>query len=220
MQSALEQWIPHREEFADELFKLEALYLGDKPAPCQICSSDIAPFRCLDCFSFGPACEDCVLRQHEHHIFHRIQVGTLFLCAAAGVNALQRWNGSFFHDTSLFHLGASYQLSHDVGDRCDNPSRPLDLMLFDVSGVHTVQVSYCFCNENSVPRHCQLLRQRWFPATWARPSTAFTFRLLNFLHKLQTQSKVNLYDFYHSLISVTDSAGQTPPVVNLSHSLF
>lgn len=87
--------------------------------------------------------------------------------------------------------------------------------MLDISGVHTVRIKYCFCGgpTSSIVRRRQLLRARLFPATWSRPGTAFTFRLLDFLHKLQTQSKINLYDFYLSLVSVTDSAGQQAPVV-------
>lgn len=92
--------------------------------------------------------------------------------------------------------------------------------MLDITGVHTVRVKYCFCEAsgeharlNPGSRRCQLLRNRLFPATLSRPGTAFTFGLLDFLHKLQTQSKVNLYDFYLSLVSVTDSAGQKPQVV-------
>lgn len=80
-----------------------------------------------------------------------------------------------------------------------------------------MRVVYCICGDpgvEPVARRRQLLRARWFPATLARPSTAFTFRLLDFLHKLQTQSKVNLYDFYLSLVSVTNAAGRKPPVVS------
>lgn len=91
-----------------------------------------------------------------------------------------------------------------------------------MSGVHTVRVRYCFCDKagpdsrlNPGARRCQLLGHRLFPATLHRPGTVFTFHLLDFLHKLQTQSKINLYDFYLSLISVTDPAGQKPPVVRL-----
>lgn len=130
-------------------------------------------------------------------------------------DASQKWNGLFFYDTSLFELGASYQLGHNIGNTCDRKSEPVNLTLFDISGVHTVRIRYCFCDgtENPDTRRCQLLRERWFPATWSRPGTVFTFRLLDFLHKLQTRSKVNLYDFYQSLVSITDSAGQMPAVV-------
>ena len=80
---------------------------------------------------------------------------------------------------------------------------------------------YCICGDpgaEPVSRRCQLLRARWFPATWTRPGTVFTFRLLDFLHKLQTRSKVNLYDFYLSLISLTNAAGRKPPVVSFFFS--
>ena len=115
---------------------------------------------------------------------------------------------------TLFDLGLSHQLGHNVGDPCPLPSDPIKLMLFDVTGVHTVRVTYCFCEENGDGnRRTQLLDARWFPASWSRPGTAFTFRLLNSIHKLQTRSKINLYDFYNSLVSVTDAAGMSPPVV-------
>jgi len=94
-------------------------------------------------------------------------------------------------------------------------------MLFDISGVHTVCITYCFCKRNDEGnRRTQLLDARWFPASWTRPGTVFTFRLLDFVHKLQTQSKINLYDFYASLVSVTNSAGLTPPVVSHPFLLF
>ena len=90
-------------------------------------------------------------------------------------------------------------------------------MLFDISGIHTLRVAFCLCDNAGVepaPRRCQLLRACWFPATFTHPSTAFTFRLLDFFHKLQTQSKVNLHDFYTSLVFVNNSASQKPPVVS------
>ena len=220
IQTNLEQWLQYREEFADEFIKHKALYLGAEPSPCRVCDIGDAPFRCLDCFSSGPTCQGCIVHQHIHPILHRLQVipHTHSKRIVLNIHVSQKWNGAFFDDTSLFELGASHQLGHAVDDPCPLPSDPVTLTLFDVSGVHKVRIRYCFCNDiggNSDNRHRQLLRARWFPATWNRPSTVFTFRLLDFLHKLQTQSKVNLYDFYASLVSVTDSAGQKPPVVCL-----
>ena len=121
---------------------------------------------------------------------------------------------------TLFDLGASYQLGHSPDDSCPLPSDPTNLMLFDTSGAQTVHITYCFCLNNAGNRRVQLLRARWFPASWSRPGTSFTFRLLNFIHKLQTQSKVNLYDFYTSLVSVTNSAGMSPPIVRPHPSVF
>ena len=129
----------------------------------------------------------------------------------------QQWNGDFFTRKSLFDLGVSYQLGHGVYGSCPLPSTPVDLTLFDISGVHTVRIKYCYCNNGgsrpSLSRRVQLLRIRWFPASWSIPGTVFTFRLLDFTHKLQTRSKVNLYDFHASLVSLTNSAGLVPPIV-------
>ena len=126
----------------------------------------------------------------------------------------QRWNDNFFTNVTLYDLGLSHQLGHNADDPCPLPSSPIKLMVFDISGVHTVRTTYCFCERNSNGnRRTQLLDAQWFPASWTRPSTTFTFRLLDFIHKLQTRSKINLYDFYASLVSVTNSAGQSPPIV-------
>ena len=45
----------------------------------------------------------------------------------------------------------------------------------------------------------------WFPATFERPKTAFTFDLLNLFHKVTLQGKTTLYDFYLAILQVSDS---------------
>jgi len=119
---------------------------------------------------------------------------------------------------SLKDLGATFQLGHSYGSSCAIPSTTTPLTVFDVTGIHTINVTYCECDPNGpgIPLRVQLLRARWFPATWRRPSTAFTFRLLNFLHKLQSKCKINLYDFHATMVSVSDNAGLgKPPVCTL-----
>lgn len=85
-------------------------------------------------------------------------------------------------------------------------------MVFDLSGAHRIVVRYCFCDRRP-PKRIQLLRSRWFPATIHRPSTAFTFDILDFFHKLQDQNKCNPYDFYHAILQRTDAAGLKPEIV-------
>ena len=85
-------------------------------------------------------------------------------------------------------------------------------MVFDLSGAHRLVVRYCRCIHTS-PKHIQLLRNSWFPATIERPSTAFNFDMLDFFHKLQNQSKCNPYDFYHTIRQRTDAAGLDPAIV-------
>jgi len=132
----------------------------------------------------------------------------------------QKWTGDFFTDIMLHDLGARYQLGHRPGERCPVPSPIVDLMLFDITGVTTVRIQYCYCGEpgKQQPPRTQLLRKRWVPATLKQPGTAFTFRLLNFIHKLQTRSKVSLYDFYATLISIPDASGLRPPIVSMCSS--
>jgi hypothetical protein len=117
----------------------------------------------------------------------------------------------------VLDLGATYQLGHRVGDNCAMPSIANDLTLFDISGVTTVRIHYCYCGEPGTqqPPRVQLLRIRWFPATLRQPSTAFTFRLLDYIHKLQTRSKVNLYDVYATLVSIRNASGLDPPIVGI-----
>ena len=89
-------------------------------------------------------------------------------------------------------------------------------MVFDLGGVHRLVVRYCNCGSlgASVAKYRQLLRARWFPATIDRPSTVFTFSLLDFFHTLQDRNKCNPYDFYHTIIQQTDAAGLDEEVVS------
>lgn len=64
----------------------------------------------------------------------------------------------------------------------------------------------------------QLLRARWFPATFTRPRTAFTFDCLDTFHLLTLQGKTSLYDFYHTVLHKTDNMELQKPVVSISFS--
>ena len=54
---------------------------------------------------------------------------------------------------------------------------------------------------------------RWYPASFGRPKTAFTFNLLDTYHKLTLQGKLNLYDFYHAILNKSDNQGRSKPLV-------
>lgn len=83
------------------------------------------------------------------------------------------------------------------------------MIVGDVTGFHEVNVQFCACYKEDgsfLYTWQQLLRLGWFPATQDRPTTAFTFRLLNFLHQLNLQGKTSLYDFHRTLWRVTDNS--------------
>ena len=49
--------------------------LGAHPSSsCETCGEDSASYRCLDCFSRGLSCEQCIVHQHANHPLHEIQV--------------------------------------------------------------------------------------------------------------------------------------------------
>jgi CxC2 like cysteine cluster associated with KDZ transposases len=78
--------------------------------------------------------------------------------------------------------------------------------VIDISGIHSIAIDFCDCRTNGIiPRHIQILRAGWFPATFDRPQTAFTFKCLDFYHELTLQGKVNAYDFCRTLRRLTDS---------------
>lgn len=162
-------------------------------------------------------CQRCTITTHQLDPLHNIQVRHLPSSRPhlQPDGYFQKWAGEFFTRITLHDLGATYQLGHRVGEICAMPSAAIDLTLFDVSGVTTVCIRYCYCGEpgRQQPPRVQLLRMRWFPATLKQPGTAFTFCLLDFLHKLQTRSKINLYDVYATLISVHNASGLSPPIV-------
>lgn len=93
-----------------------------------------------------------------------------------------------------------------------------------MNGLHRVNVQFCTCRESVdwVESFRQLLRVGWYPASFERPKTAFTFHLLDMYHKLALQGKLNLYDFYSSILQKTDNCGRKKVVVGriLFHVCF
>jgi hypothetical protein len=55
---------------------------------------------------------------------------------------------------------------------------------------------------------------RWYPASFERPRTAFSFDLLETFHKLTLQGKINLYDFYHGIMQKTDNQERLKEIVS------
>lgn len=127
----------------------------------------------------------------------------------------QKWEGKLLNPTTLAALGQVTQLGHLVGNTCSHPGPLRDLMVFDLGGIHRIVVQYCECGHSpsGLEPYVQILRARWFPATLNRPSTAFTFRLLDFFQKLQNHSKCNPYDFYNTIVQQTNCAGLSQEIV-------
>ncbi|EAU86991.2 hypothetical protein CC1G_08462 [Coprinopsis cinerea okayama7 len=168
------EWLPYRSDFLDELLRHDGHgdYLGE--SSCNTCAEkDCRLFKCPDCWDGCLlTCCECLLNNHRNLPLHRIE----------------EWNGRYFEKTSLSSLGLRVQLGHGGGS-CANPlPGPPDFTVFDISGVHSVNIDYCDC----------------LPATLSRPQTAFTFDMLDHFHQLSLQGKVTLYDYYHTIVKRSD----------------
>jgi hypothetical protein len=131
----------------------------------------------------------------------------------------KRWNGKFFNKDSLQNHGYQYQLGHS-GAPCPCPhSGPANFVVFDLLGPHHVSINYCHCGDelSESTAWTQLLREGWFPATLSRPQTVFTFECLETFHELTLQGKTNLYDYYHTLLRLSDNANLSTSIVSSFH---
>ena len=54
----------------------------------------------------------------------------------------------------------------------------------------------------------------WYPASFDRPQTAFTFSPLDTCHKLTLDGKLNLYNFYPAIMEKSDNCGWKKDVVS------
>jgi hypothetical protein len=122
---------------------------------------------------------------------------------------LQAWREGFFQRTSLLDLGLCFYVGHQHTS-CPSAENLQRILVIDLNGAHHISVQFCTCKEAPgwVENYRQLLRIGWYPASFDRPKTAFTFDVLDTYHKLTLQGKLNLYDFYSSILQKTDNCGQ------------
>ena len=117
-------------------------------------------------------------------------------------------------------LGALLFLGHN-GDPCPVPGDFVkDFTVVDITGVHCINIQFCGCYKTPGGSHnrIQLLRAHLLPPTHIRPTSAFTFDVLDTFHLLTLQGKLNAYDFYLSLVRKTDNTGIR--VINVSLGSF
>ncbi|KAM6491450.1 hypothetical protein JOM56_013019 [Amanita muscaria] len=191
--SKLQEWLSFRQGSLDELLRHDGLgsFLGR--TQCITCGEAEGGYKCRDCFDGSLLrCQKCLLDYHKRHPLHRIE----------------HWNGSFFEKASLQSLGLRIQLGHG-GLPCHSPSPgPLGFCVVDLSGIHYVSVDLCDClGHGIIPSRMQMLRAGWFPATFTRPKTVFTFEILDTFHELTLQGKTTAYDFYQTILRKTDNLG-------------
>ena len=86
------------------------------------------------------------------------------------------------------------------------------LVIIDISGVYQLIISWCCCPD--APDHgTQLFQHHLFPASTSRPSTAFTFGVLEYFHIDAVECKTSASNFSNKLRRLTNfSSPQSVPV--------
>ena len=89
------------------------------------------------------------------------------------------------------------------------------------TGIFRRRVRWCHCR-GQTEEHIQLLRFNLFPASVKRPSTAFTFEVLDHFHIDAMECKTAALNFYNKLRRLTNNAfpATAPVSVNLQTGNF
>lgn len=102
----------------------------------------------------------------------------------------------------------------------DHKAPPYTLVVIAANGVHKVHIRWCTCSQSlgkASDHWVQLMRMQWFPASHTRPRTVVTFDCLDRFHKLTLQGKLTGYDYYQTLLHLTDNTDLDPPRVSEQH---
>ncbi|KAG0695343.1 hypothetical protein DFH29DRAFT_814295, partial [Suillus ampliporus] len=210
-------YLPWRTEYLSVLLELEQLVNDGK---CEDCGEGEGLIRCLSCSGTHAWCPSCVLKAHQHNPFHNLQL----------------WNGRFYETTTLQAQGYIMYLGHggepcpnlshqpdpspwqdigsmedvfaqEEGDTINDTQLGVsNLVIVHSTGVYSHSVSWCQCPGAEKARHLHLMKARLFPASIARPRSAFTFDVLdNFLIDA-LECKTSAMSFYQKLRRFTNNA--------------
>lgn len=111
---------------------------------------------------------------------------------------------------TLKSMGLKVQLNH-ASLFCPNPIPcHKSMIVLHSNGIHDIDIQYCGC-DRAVPRHLQLLRRGFYPASQILVKACASFELLDLLHKLALTTKASTYDFYRALEKLTDNTALATP---------
>ncbi|KIJ30126.1 hypothetical protein M422DRAFT_130893, partial [Sphaerobolus stellatus SS14] len=145
---------------------------------------------CHDCDITGLLCVECLLASHRFMPFHRPSL----------------WNGKHFQQQALHELGFMLPMGHNgrVCPHVHGQGGPQTIVIMDINGIHEVSVGWCRC-AGAPTAAKQLFNNKLFPASMARPRTAFTFRVLKLFHMLNHVSRTTPWDFAGTMKRLTDN---------------
>ncbi|KAF8191957.1 hypothetical protein K438DRAFT_1590620, partial [Mycena galopus ATCC 62051] len=184
-------WIPCRDSYCDALLQLK----GRGPwwsKGCARCNNPNPIWRCADCFGNRLLCGACMIERHRDEPLH----------------LSEEWEDSCFKPRTTQDLGLRFQIGHPFGEDCpfNYLGQSRNFVVLHNNGIHVLNVDFCLCT--GAPSEVdQLINVGWYPATHKEPSTAATISLLRHFHKLNLQARLPAYDFYNTLVVLTNAAG-------------
>ncbi|KDQ23111.1 hypothetical protein PLEOSDRAFT_1017784, partial [Pleurotus ostreatus PC15] len=190
-------WTSEIDLFVEEFLRLEGRGgINCTTVICASCGAVEGTFHCSQCLDTRLFCRDCLMTRHLTLPFHIVDM----------------WNGRFFERRNLRVLGLRIQLNHAPGDACPRVDTAFNesFVIISLNGIFTVNLDFCNCTQG-VAKSTQLLRSRLFPATIVEPRTAATFEVLRLFQLLTFGSKVSGYEFYQTLVRLSNNLGENVP---------
>ncbi|KAI6138394.1 hypothetical protein BKA82DRAFT_4366513 [Pisolithus tinctorius] len=193
----IREWVPQKGEFLKILLELEA---SPEPRNCTWCGND-GVYRCPDCLHQPLFCTECCRKSHESLPFHRIQ----------------QWTGDFYEESTLHMTGVRLHLGHG-GAPCPHaiaqaqqaageplPMDDQEWKMWKISK-KTQSTSVLQHGQDISPSWMsQLLRAKLFPSTFEKPSTAFTFAVLDDFLRDNLECGTSGMNYYSKLRRITSS---------------
>lgn len=160
---------------------------------CEACSAMTQSlYSCKDCFHSRLQCSECLCLAHKQNPYHRIQ----------------HWDKKkgCYVPTTLAEQGLILTLDHADGTCCPSKMRIRNLVVIHSNGIHKIMISQCDCTLEELRRGSispmQLLTNKLFPATFDKPSTAFTFEALDQYDALNLESYINIKQYCDTMCAL------------------
>ena len=219
----LQEWqLLYRDQYISKILDLEK-----PPADllCLECRSQQGSFQCKECFSQSLLCHSCFFAVHKNMPLHHIKkwTGQFFNATSLNQEGFILYLGHNGEPCPKIHHGRSgkeihAQSSDEDGSEGEGGGEgegvPLAgwekkdgrcMVVVDTSGIHQLRIGWCRCETAAEP-HIQLLRNQVFPASMKRPSTAFTFSVLDYFHIDSVECKTSASSFFSKLRRLTKNS--------------
>lgn len=220
----------------------ELMHLESPPASltCVKCCQNDGSYICQDCTCKRFLCGTCCAAEHIYLSFHRLrkwngchyeavdlgEIGHVVFLGHNGDRCPAIGDISFKHIPVVEEYDIEWEEDEDAdievvaGPNGQTISYGTPITAVTVAGVFPRTVQWCRC-QNAPERWVQLLRHSFFPASFDKPATIFTFDVLDhFTHDL-LECKTSAMNFYNKIKRITNNAFPSQvPVSSLIYSLL